>query len=66
MKGRTKMVGDYLRDEKIPRHRRVSIPVLTTRDGTIVWIIGLRAAEHARTTPATTRAIRVVARPLRA
>jgi tRNA(Ile)-lysidine synthase len=66
MNGRTKMVGDYLRDEKIARHRRVSIPVLTTRDGTIVWIIGLRAAEHARTTPATTRAIRVVARPLRA
>jgi tRNA(Ile)-lysidine synthase len=66
MSGRTKMVGDYLRDEKIPRHRRGSIPVLTTKDGVIVWIIGLRASEYARTTSATTRAIRVVARPLRA
>jgi len=66
MEGRTKMVADYLRDEKIPRHRRGSIPVLATRDGVILWIVGMRASESAQITPATTRAVRVVARPLRA
>ena len=66
MEGRTKMVADYLRDEKIPRHRRGSIPVLATRDGVVLWIVGMRASEFAQITPATTRAVRVVARPLRA
>jgi len=66
MEGRTKMVADYLRDEKIPRHRRGAVPVLATGDGVIVWIVGMRASESARITPATTRAVRVVARPLRA
>jgi tRNA(Ile)-lysidine synthase len=66
MEGRTKMVADYLRDEKIPRHRRASIPVLTTRDGMVLWIVGMRASESAQITPTTMRAVRVVARPLRA
>ncbi len=66
MGGRTKTVADYLRDEKVPRHRRAVIPVLATRDGVIVWIVGMRASEAGRVTPATTQAVRVVARPLRA
>jgi len=66
MGGRTKTVADYLRDEKVPRHRRAVIPVLATRDGVIVWIVGMRASETGRITPTTTRAVRVVARPLRA
>ncbi len=65
MRGRTKMVAEYLRDEKVPRHRRAVVPVLTTGEGVIVWIVGMRAAEAARITRATTRAVRVTARPLR-
>jgi len=65
MCGRTKMLADYLRDEKVPRHRRATVPVLTTREGVIVWIVGMRASEAARVTSATTRAVRVTARTLR-
>jgi tRNA(Ile)-lysidine synthase len=66
MGGRTKAIADYLRDEKVPRHRRAIVPLLATRDGVIVWIVGMRASEVGRITPATTRVVRVVARPLRA
>lgn len=66
MGGRTKAVADYLRDEKVPRHRRAMVPVLAAEDGTIVWIVGMRASEATRITSSTTRAVRVVARPLRA
>jgi tRNA(Ile)-lysidine synthase len=66
MGGRTKLVADYLRDEKVPRHRRALIPVLATTDGVIMWIIGMRGSEAGWMTPATTRAVRVVARRLRA
>jgi tRNA(Ile)-lysidine synthase len=66
MEGRTKTVADYLRDAKVPQHRRAVVPVLATKDGVIVWIVGMRGSEAGRITPATTRAVRVVARPLRA
>src|SRR5207245_2303464 len=42
MGGRTKMVAEYLSDEKVPRHRRLYVPVLTTEHGAIVWIVGMR------------------------
>lgn len=66
MRGRTKLVAEYLSDEKVPRHRRPFVPVLATREGAILWIVGMRAAETARVTPATAKAVRVVARRLRA
>jgi tRNA(Ile)-lysidine synthase len=66
MGGKTKTVADFLSDEKIPRHRRAFTPVLTTDGGEIVWIVGLRAAEVARVTPATARVVRVRAWRLRA
>ena len=66
MRGQTKSVADYLSEEKIARHRRARVPVLTTEEGEILWIVGMRASEVARLTPGTTRALRVVARRLRA
>ena len=66
MGGRTKAVADYLSDEKVPRHRRAFVPILTTSEGEVLWIVGMRASEVARITDSTTRAVRVVARPLRA
>jgi len=66
MGGRTKLVAEYLSDEKVPRHRRPFTPVLATPEGAILWIVGMRAAETAQVTPATARAVRVVARRLRA
>jgi tRNA(Ile)-lysidine synthase len=66
MGGRTKMVSDFLRDEKIPRHRRSRVPVLTTADGAILWIVGRRAGEGLRPAGSGDRAIRIVAHRLRA
>jgi tRNA(Ile)-lysidine synthetase-like protein len=66
MGGRTKMVSDFLRDEKVPRHRRSQVPVLTTADGTILWIVGRRAGEGLRSTGSRGSAVRIIARPLRA
>lgn len=66
MEGRTKLVADYLRDEGVPRHRRALTPIVTTDDGVILWIVGMRASDAGRITDATKRAVRVVARPLRA
>ncbi len=37
-----KKVQDLLVDAKIPREDRDSIPILTTADGRIVWVLGLR------------------------
>ncbi|HLW60108.1 MAG TPA: tRNA lysidine(34) synthetase TilS [bacterium] len=64
MHGRTKTIADYLGEAKVPRHRRAFVPVLTTEGGEILWIIGMRASERAQVTEATTRAVRVAARPL--
>ncbi len=66
MGGRTKLVADYLRDERVPRHRRALTPILTTGDDVIVWVVGMRASNVGRVTGATKCAVRVVARPLRA
>ena len=66
MGGRTKLVADYLRDEGVPRYRRALTPVLTTGDDVIVWVVGMRASDVGRITSATKRAVRIVARPLRA
>jgi len=66
MRGRTKLLADYLRDAKIPRHRRAMVPVLTTAEGAIVWVVGVRAAEGVRAETAGARAVRVVAHRLKA
>jgi len=66
MGGRTKKLSDYLSDEKVPRHRRRFVPVLTTAEGEVLWIVGMRAAESARVGAEATRMVRIVARRLRA
>lgn len=66
MGGRTKLVADYLRDEGVPRHRRALTPVLTTTEDVIVWVVGMRASDIGRISGTTKRAVRIVARPLRA
>jgi tRNA(Ile)-lysidine synthase len=65
MGGRTKKVMDYLSDAGVPRHRRRYVPVLVTKTGQILWIIGMRAA-HGVHPVAEGRHVRVVARRLRA
>ncbi len=66
MGGRTKLVADYLRDEGVPRHRRALTPILTTADDLILWVVGMRASDAGRAGGPTKRAVRIVARPLKA
>lgn len=66
MGGRTKKLSDYLREANVPRRRRTFVPVLTTAKGEILWVVGMRAAESARINKGTARAVRIVARKLRA
>ncbi len=66
MGGRTKKLSDYLSDEKVLRYRRRFVPVLTTAEGEVLWIVGMRAAESARVGAEATRMVRIVARRLRA
>lgn len=66
MGGRTKKLSDYLSEAKVPRHRRRFVPVLTTAEGEILWVVGMRAAEAARPESGTTRLLKITARKLRA
>jgi len=45
--GKKKKIQDFFVDEKVPRDRRDSIPLLLS-DGKIVWIIGYRTDERYR------------------
>ncbi|MDH7514633.1 MAG: tRNA lysidine(34) synthetase TilS [Bacteroidota bacterium] len=54
----SKKVGDYLRDEGVPRRLRRTIPILEGEHG-IVWVCGYRLDERARITSATRNAARV-------
>ena len=59
----TKKVSDLLVDEKVPRRRRPTVPVV--RDGdSIVWVAGVRMSEEYKVTPSTTRAVRLSWEPL--
>jgi tRNA(Ile)-lysidine synthase len=64
MGGRTKKVSDYLIERRVPRPRRRFVPILAAPGGEILWIVGMRAAESARVTSATTQALRVEVRRL--
>lgn len=72
MGGRSKKVSDYLRDAGVPAYRRRWVPVLTTGNGEVLWIVGMRAAEPAEITAAApaaagaAQAVKVEARKLRA
>jgi len=66
MRGRSKKIADYLVEARVPRTRRRWVPVLTTADGEVLWVVGLRATETARLGPRARAAVRVEARWLRA
>jgi tRNA(Ile)-lysidine synthase len=72
MGGRRKKISDFLRDAGVPAYRRRWVPVLTTENGEVLWIVGMRAAEPVERTAAApaavsgTQAVKVEARKLRA
>jgi len=53
-----KKLSDFFTDQKIPRYKKASIPVLES-DGTIVWICGKRLDNRFKLTEHTRAAIRL-------
>ncbi|MFC5406839.1 tRNA lysidine(34) synthetase TilS [Cohnella soli] len=55
----TKKVQDMFVDAKVPRALRDFVPIVTDRDGRILWIPGLRRSGHALVTAATAFTLRI-------
>jgi len=51
----SRKISDLMIDAKIARHSRALLPVVTSADGALLWVPGLRPAEVARPSPATQR-----------
>ncbi|MFY9268669.1 MAG: tRNA lysidine(34) synthetase TilS [Candidatus Manganitrophaceae bacterium] len=64
MRGKHKKLQDLFVDAKIPKDRRTSIPILTSRIG-ILWIIGLRTDHRFQVTEKTKQVLAVTIQPLR-
>ncbi len=58
MKG-TKKVKDLFIDEKIPLVERDFIPLATTADDEVIWVLGLRIADQYKVTSRTKRILRM-------
>lgn len=50
-------VQDLFVNRKVPRAGRSRIPIVTTRDGRIVWVVGLVVGEQFAVTPSTHRVV---------
>lgn len=59
----SRKLSDLFIDAKVSRAERASVPVLTTADGIILFVPGLRPSEFGRPTVATRRWVRVKALP---
>jgi len=58
MAGKRKKLQDYFVDEKVPRRKRDSVPLLCSGDH-ILWVVGLRTDERFLTGPETRRILTV-------
>jgi tRNA(Ile)-lysidine synthase len=55
----SRKLSDLMIDAKIARPERENLPVLTTANGQVLFVPGLRPSEIARCTPATRRALTI-------
>jgi len=58
MNGRKKVKSFFI-DEKIPREERKAIPLLTSANGDIIWIYGLRISEAYKVTEKTMKILQI-------
>jgi tRNA(Ile)-lysidine synthase len=56
---RRKKLSDFFIDTRVPVHDKHRTPLLTTADGTIVWVCGLRIDDRFRITDSTTDVLRL-------
>jgi len=61
MGGKSKKLQDFFTDDKIPRWRRDSVPLLATEQD-IVWVAGMRTDERFLAGPGTKRVLVVIVR----
>jgi tRNA(Ile)-lysidine synthase len=52
-----KKLQDYMVDEKIPKYKRETIPLVTDGKGNILWIAGFRADERFKVGPGTKKVL---------
>jgi tRNA(Ile)-lysidine synthase len=64
--GRTKKLQDFFVDAKVPREERDAVPIVTTREGEILWVVGHRGDERFRPTDETRTFLILRATPARA
>jgi tRNA(Ile)-lysidine synthase len=55
----SKKLKSFFIDEKIPREKRKTIPILTSADNDIIWIYGRRIAEPYRVTDKTVNILQI-------
>ncbi|NSW51437.1 MAG: tRNA lysidine(34) synthetase TilS [Anaerolineae bacterium] len=60
MEGRTAKISDLLINHKIPRPVRECYPVITSKDGVICWLPGIRQAEYGKITGRTRHTLHLV------
>jgi tRNA(Ile)-lysidine synthase len=56
---RRKKLSDFFVDTGVPAHEKYRHPLLTTADGTIVWVCGSRIDERFKITDSTTTVLRL-------
>lgn len=59
MRGASKLVSDYLTDRKLGTLDKLGQRVMTDRQGRILWLVGLRAAEDGRVTGDTRNVLEI-------
>ncbi|OGF47060.1 MAG: tRNA lysidine(34) synthetase TilS [Candidatus Firestonebacteria bacterium RIFOXYC2_FULL_39_67] len=52
-----KKLQDYMVNEKIPKYKRETIPLVTDRKGNILWVAGYRTDERFKVKPTTKRVL---------
>jgi tRNA(Ile)-lysidine synthase len=52
----SKKLSDFLIDSKLPLAKKREVKVLVS-GGEIAWVVGMRIADWAKSTPATTRIV---------
>lgn len=62
--GGHKKVQDLFVDRKVPRAERTRVPIVTDRDGRILWVAGHALAEPVRVTSATKSVVVLSFEPL--
>ncbi|MBI4389471.1 MAG: tRNA lysidine(34) synthetase TilS [Nitrospinae bacterium] len=59
-----KKLKSFFIDEKIPREKRRSIPILTTQEDDIIWVYGRRISQNYRVTPDTKNVLLIEGKPV--